>query len=448
VDINRAVIAVTGASSALYVASLAFRLKLFRLSASDAGKGIVVTEEDAFSIADDDLPSYTVLVPAYKEPEVVAKLIDSVGGLEYPQQKLQIVLLLEEDDAATVTAARASPGVERFEVVLVPTANPRTKPKALNFGLQFARGEFVTIFDAEDRPEPLQLRRAVVAMGRAPAGTACLQATLAYYNPTQNLLTRWFTAEYVMWFKQLLPGLSYLDAPVPLGGTSNHFKRAVLEEVGGWDPFNVTEDADLGVRLHRLGYRTGVLASETLEEANSDFVNWVKQRSRWYKGYIQTWLVHMRRPVQLRRELGWDGFARFNSFVAGTPLLAFTNPAFWALTALWFIGHPGFIKAIYPGPVFYPAILCWLLGNFACVYVLILAAAHENRRELFVPALLSPLYWVMMAIAASKAVVQLAFTPSYWEKTAHGLDERGTVEERRARRGPRRARELTTDLSP
>jgi len=426
VNLTWAVIVLTAASTALYVASLAFRLKLFRLSVSQTGGAMVVSDAEALGVPDDALPVYTVLVPAYKEPEVVSKLIASVGSLDYPAEKLQIILLLEEDDEATVAAANSSPGVERFQVVLVPPAPPRTKPKALNYGLLYADGEFLTIFDAEDRPEALQLRRAVVAMGRAPEGTVCLQAELAYYNPTQNLLTRWFAAEYLMWFTQLLPGLSYLDAPVPLGGTSNHFRREVLREVGGWDPFNVTEDADLGVRLHRLGYRTGVLGSETLEEANSDFVNWVKQRSRWYKGYIQTWLVHMRHPVQLKRELGWEGFARFNSFVGGTPLLAFTNPIFWLMTALWFIGHPEFIKKVYPAPVFYPAILCWLIGNFACVYVLVLVAAHENRRDLFIPALLMPLYWVMMAIAATKAVLQLTFTPSYWEKTAHGLDVRAS----------------------
>jgi glycosyltransferase XagB len=417
-----AFIAITAFATFLYVASLAFRLKLFRLSVTETGGVTTVPATQALSVPASELPTYTVLVPAYREPEVVSKLIASIGRLDYPVDKLQVVLLLEEDDVETVQAAKASPGVERFEIVLVPTANPRTKPKALNYGLQFARGEFVTIYDVEDRPEPLQLRRAVVAMRQAPGHTACVQAELAYYNPTQNLLTRWFTAEYLMWFTLLLPGLSYLDAPVPLGGTSNHFRRATLEGVGAWDPFNVTEDADLGVRLHRLGYRTGVLRSETQEEANSDFVNWVKQRSRWYKGYMQTWLVHMRHPIQLRRELGWGGFARFNSFVAGTPLLAFLNPVFWLMTVLWFIGHPSFIRSIYPAPVFYPAILCWLLGNFACVYVLALATAHANRRDLFIAALLCPLYWVMMSIAAFKAVLQLVVTPSYWEKTTHGLD--------------------------
>ena len=417
-------ITLTGLATAMYSASLLFRLKLFRLSLGPA-TAIEITEDEARSAPESELPTYTVLVPAFREPEVVAKLIQSVGQLEYPADKLQILLLLEEDDEETVDAARRSEGVERFDIVLVPTAQPRTKPKALNYGLQFAIGELLTIFDAEDRPEPLQLRRAAIALGRADDDIICLQAELGYYNPTQNLITRWFSIEYLMWFTQLLPGLSFLQAPVPLGGTSNHFRRQGLEDLGGWDPFNVTEDADLGVRLHRLGYRTGVLASETLEEANSDFVNWVKQRSRWYKGYIQTWIVHMRHPLRLRKELGGAGFNRFNSFVGGTPLLAFVNPIFWALTLVWFVGHPGLIKAIYPSPIFYTALACWLAGNFICVYTMMLCSVDAKRSDLFLAAVLNPLYWMMMSVAAAKALFQVVFQASYWEKTAHGLDTPG-----------------------
>lgn len=416
-----ALIFLTGLSTVIYVGSLSFRIKLFRLSLGE-GTAMVVSDDDAMSVRDADLPAYTVMVPAFHEPEVVSKLVESVCRLEYPVEKLQILLLLEEDDAETVNAALSSPGADRFEIVLVPAAQPRTKPKALNYGLQFARGELVTIFDVEDRPEPLQLRRAVVAMDRAPEGTACLQAELSYYNPTQNLITRWFSIEYLMWFTQLLPGLSLLQAPIPLGGTSNHFRREVLDEMGGWDPFNVTEDADLGIRLHRVGYRTGVLKSQTLEEANSDFVNWMKQRSRWYKGYVQTWIVHMRHPRQVRRDLGWISFFRFNAFVGGTPFIAFVNPIFWMMTLAWFIGHPAIIKAIYPAPIFYVAVLCWLVGNFMCVYVLMLCAVQTRRSELFIAAVLSPVYWIMMAIAATKAFVQVVLQPSYWEKTTHGLD--------------------------
>jgi cellulose synthase/poly-beta-1,6-N-acetylglucosamine synthase-like glycosyltransferase len=423
ISLNFTLICFTALSTALYVVSLAFRLKLFRLSLSKS-LTIKVSEDDARALPASQLPNYTVMVPAFHEPEVVSTLIESVGRLDYPVEKLQILLLLEEDDDLTVGAALATPGVERFEIVLVPAAQPRTKPKALNYGLQFATGEFITIFDVEDRPDPLQLRKAVLAMREAGPEVACLQAELAYFNPRQNVITRWFTIEYLMWFTQLLPGLSYLDAPVPLGGTSNHFRKELLDDLAGWDPFNVTEDADLGVRLHRRGYRTGVLGSTTLEEANSDFVNWIKQRSRWYKGYVQTWLVHMRHPKRLKEELGWRGFGRFNTFVAGTPFIALINPIFWTMTAIWFIGHPAIIQAIFPSVVFYTAVICWLGGNFVCVYVLILCAAEFSRKDLFIAAVLSPLYWVMMSLAAFKAFIQLVFQPAYWEKTTHGLAAR------------------------
>ena len=308
-----------------------------------------------------------------------------------------------------------------IEIVRVPYSEPRTKPKALNYGLARARGRLVTIYDAEDRPEPLQLRRAAVAFRRAEPMLACLQAKLLYYNPGQNSITRWFTVEYAMWFGQLLPGLMSESAPIPLGGTSNHFRRPVLDAVGGWDPYNVTEDADLGIRLHRLGYRTGVLDSVTYEEANSDFVNWVKQRSRWYKGYLQTWLIHMRHPRRLMAEVGFRGFLQFNLFVGGTPMLAILNPIFWALTAIWFLGTPELVEHLFPAWLYYVSLVSLVFGNLAFLFANVIAARQSARPELVFAALLSPLYWVMMSIAALKALVQLVVAPSYWEKTVHGL---------------------------
>jgi glycosyltransferase XagB len=225
-----------------------------------------------------------------------------------------------------------------------------------------------------------------------------------------------------MWFSQLLPGLVREGTPLPLGGTSNHFRRKTLESVGAWDPYNVTEDADLGIRLHRAGHRTQVLETVTLEEANSDFVNWVKQRSRWYKGYMQTWLVHMRHPRRLWREVGGSGFVGFNLFVGGTPLLALLNPVFWAMTVAWFLFRPDFVVSIFPGWLYYVSLLCLLLGNFAFVYASMVAARAAGSPALVIAALLSPVYWVMMSIAAIKALIQLFHAPSFWEKTSHGLD--------------------------
>jgi cellulose synthase/poly-beta-1,6-N-acetylglucosamine synthase-like glycosyltransferase len=284
----------------------------------------------------------------------------------------------------------------------------------------------VTVYDAEDRPDPLQLRRAVAAFRRLPPDVACLQAKLSYHNAEQNLITRWFTAEYALWFGQFLPGLVKLGAPVPLGGTSNHFRRDTLVRVGGWDPFNVTEDADLGIRLHRLGFRTRVLESITLEEANSDFVNWGKQRSRWYKGYLQTWLVHMRHPRRLWQRLGLRGFVGFNLFVGGTPFLALLNPVFWVLTAMWFLAKPPIILELFPPWLYYTSMLSLVVGNFTFLYTAMVGARLTGRPSLVLASLLSPIYWVMMSIAAIKAAVQLFSAPTFWEKTEHGLDSVAT----------------------
>jgi cellulose synthase/poly-beta-1,6-N-acetylglucosamine synthase-like glycosyltransferase len=421
------------AATVLYLGALVFRVHTF-VRALTAPPVLAISDEEALALWDRSLPNYTVLVPAYGEPEVIKDLVRELRKLDYPVDRLDIKLLLEEDDIPTIRAAEEVVAGPPFEIVRVPYSEPRTKPKALNHGLRLARGQpgrgMVTIYDAEDRPEPLQLRRAVAAMRRADPSVACLQAKLAYYNADQNILTRWFTVEYAMWFSQLLPGLVAQHAPLPLGGTSNHFRRAVLEELGGWDAYNVTEDADLGIRLHRMGYRTGVLESTTYEEANSDFVNWIKQRSRWYKGYLQTWLVHMRHPIQLWRELGPAGFIGFNLFVGGTPMLSLLNPIFWGMTLVWFAVHPMWISGLFPAWLYYLSLLCLAVGNFAFVYTTMVAARITGSPRLVLASIMSPAYWVMMSIAAIKAILQLVHAPSFWEKTFHGLDRRQEAEVR------------------
>lgn len=409
------------AATLLYGAALMYRLVLYRLG-SRAGNLVVVSDDEARSRIDTELPIYTVLVPAYREPGVIDRLVSSLDALDYPEDKLDIKLLLEADDLETIEAARRSLSAEPIEIILVPEGGPRTKPKACNFGLHSARGEFVTIFDAEDRPEPLQLRRAVAALRRLGEGYACVQARLSYFNSGQNRITRWFAVEYGSWFRFLLPGLTAAQAPVPLGGTSNHFRTDVLRGVGAWDPFNVTEDADLGIRLARLGYRVGVLDSVTEEEANSDFVNWIKQRSRWYKGYLVSWLVHMRQPIRLVREIGVRGLLGLNLFVAGTPLTTVMNPVFWTLIVVWFAEKPNWMGQVFVPPVFYLAMASFVLGNAAVIYTGIMTTRAMGRSDLVGAALTSPGYWVMMSMAAVKAVAQLVRRPSFWEKTTHGLD--------------------------
>lgn len=415
-------ISLIAVSTVAYILTMVDRVLIFRQGL--AYRAIVVSDEEARAIPDADLPRYTILVPAYNEPEIVGDLITAMNRLEYPRNKVEILLLLEEDDAATIAAARQYENSEKVTIVLVPPGEPRTKPKACNYGLQFATGEIVTIYDAEDDPDPLQLRRVVAAFTRTPPEVVCVQSKLAYHNSHQNLLTGWFTAEYNLWFGYLLPGMMRTGSPIPLGGTSNHLRRAVLEEIGAWDPFNVTEDADLGLRIHALGYRTAVLDSTTLEEANSDPINWIRQRSRWYKGYLQTWLVHIRRPVLMWRSVGPRSFVRLTLILAGTPIIAVLNLLFWLITALWFLGQPALVGAVFPWFVYFPALVALILGNGITLYMNMLALREDDRADLIVPALTVPAFFVMMSVAAAKGVYQLIRNPSYWEKTFHGLAQR------------------------
>ncbi len=416
-----AIILILAFFTLLYLIAVVYRVYLFtRSSKSDALE--IVTDAEAMSLPDSELPFYTILLPAYNEASVIVKLIENLAQMDYPTSRLEVLLLVEEDDEETLAALRTFEPPEQFQLVIVPPAQPRTKPKALNFGLTLARGDIVAVYDVEDSPDLLQLRRAAVALARFGPEVGCLQAKLSYRNATQNIITKWFTVEYAMWFSFFLPGLVTLDAPIPLGGTSNHFRRKALRALGGWDPYNVTEDCDLGIRMFREHYQIKVLESTTLEEANSDFVNWVKQRSRWYKGYLQTFLIHLRSPRQVTNEIGVKGVSHLCAFVGGTPILAVLNPIFWILTIVWFVAQPDFVKAIFPAPVYYVALTLWAFGNFLLWYLTVLTARHTRSVGLVLAAVLVPIYWVMMSVAAVKAMWQLVVTPSFWEKTAHGLE--------------------------
>src|SRR4051794_6331307 len=415
-------VVLVGVSTLGYLLTMADRLMIFRDGL--ASRAIVITDEQARRIPDADLPPYTILVPAYNEPEVVGDLIGAMAALEYPADKLQVLLLLEADDDVTIAAATSSTESDAITIVLVPPAEPRTKPKACNYGLYFATGDIVTIYNAEDLPEPLQLRRVVAAFRQLSDNVACVQAKLVYHNGHQNMLTAWFTAEYRLWFGYLLPGMMRTSSPIPLGGTSNHLRRAVLDEIGTWDPFNVTEDADLGLRIAASGYHTAVVDSSTLEEANSDAINWIRQRSRWYKGYLQTWLVQVRRPARLLRTIGWRNFTRFNLVLGGTPIIAVLNLVFWLIPLMWFLSQPAQIEAVFPWYIYFPALIALVLGNAATLYMNLITLREDDRADLLLAALTVPVFWLMMSVAAAKGCYQLIRNPSYWEKTVHGLTER------------------------
>jgi glycosyltransferase XagB len=382
-----------------------------------------VTRAEVRALKDSECPVYTVLVPMYKEPEVLPILVSALRKLDYPQARLDIKLLLEENDTETIEAAKKMQLGSIFEIVRVPASQPQTKPKACNYGLHFARGELVTIYDAEDKPEPDQLKKAVIAFRHAGPETVCLQARLNYYNRDENWLTRLFTLEYSMWFDLMLPGLEHLRIPIPLGGTSNHFRTAALREMHAWDPYNVTEDADLGVRLTARGYRCATLNSTTFEEANTRLGNWLRQRSRWIKGYMQTWLVHMRQPATLFRQLGLLRFIGFQLCIGATVLTLLLNPLLWLMFANWVGGLPPDLEPFFPPWVVSFALFNLLVGNACMIYFFMLGAYRRGYTGLIAYALTAPIYWAMMSIAAYKALWQLIHKPFYWEKTTHGISK-------------------------
>jgi cellulose synthase/poly-beta-1,6-N-acetylglucosamine synthase-like glycosyltransferase len=380
-----------------------------------------ITDEELAALDERTLPVYTILVPLYQEAAVVPRLAAGIDGLDYPKTKLDVRLLCETDDLETIDAIRALRLPAHFRLVIVPESQPKTKPKACNYGLLQAEGRYVVIYDAEDRPDPDQLKRVAIAFAKADSAVTCVQAKLNYFNQRQNLLTRWFSVEYSLWFDLMLPGLDKEGVPIPLGGTSNHFLLDRLVELGAWDPFNVTEDADLGVRLHKAGYKTAIIDSTTLEEANSRVDNWIRQRSRWIKGYIQTWLVHMRHPVRLLRAMGLKSWLSFQMTIGGT-FIFLLNPIFWLLTTVFFLTRAGIIEQLFPSVVYYAAATLLFVGNFVFVYLNVAGVLQRRAWHLATYALLSPLYWGLMSIAAWKGFVQLFTKPFYWEKTVHGLD--------------------------
>jgi len=363
-------------------------------------------------------PVYTILLPVYREKEIFPQLFRAIENLDYPKDRLEVILLMEEDDPGTREAAQEWSALPWVKTLVVPDRPPKTKGKALNYGLQAASGKYLVIYDAEDIPERDQLKKAVIAFEKAPERVVCFQAKLNYYNPYQNFLTRWFTAEYSSWFDLYLPGIDSIGAPIPLGGTSNHFRTGVLQQLKGWDPFNVTEDCDLGMRIVRAGHTTGVLDSTTWEEANSELGNWIKQRSRWVKGYIQTYCVHMRNPARLLREIGVGGFIHFNLIVGGNFFVLCVNPLAWGFLLYWLMTS----RAIYfPNPFFMVVTPVLLAANLFFIMMNVLGSLRRKYYRLLGPALLSPVYWVLMSAGAWKGLGQLFYRPHYWEKTDHAL---------------------------
>lgn len=385
---------------------------------------ITSSDEEIKALENKDLPIYSILCPLYREAHVIPQFMDAINKLEWPKEKLDVLLLLEEDDKETIESVGKMNLPSFVRTLVVPHSMPKTKPKACNYGLSHAKGEYLVIYDAEDIPDPFQLKKAFLGFKKVSTNTICLQAKLNYYNPHQNLLTRFFTAEYSLWFDVTLTGLQSINTAIPLGGTSNHFRTASLREVKGWDPFNVTEDADLGVRLFRQGYKTAMIDSTTLEEANSRFGNWLRQRSRWIKGYMQTYLVHIRESGVSVKGQGGVHSLIFQLLIGGKIAFVLINPLLWLATFSYFalyayVGPQ--IEALYPSVVFYMAITSLVFGNFLFLYYYMIGVAKKGQWNLMKFVFLIPFYWLMISIAAVIALYQLILKPHYWEKTVHGF---------------------------
>lgn len=406
---------IVGTLTLFYLAGFLFKTALFLLSPR--------LDEHPPEAAPPDhaLPVYTILVPLYREAASLPDLLAGLSRLDYPKAKLDVKFILEADDRETETALRHHSPSFPFEIVSVPPCRPRTKPKALICGLDRARGMYVVVYDAEDQPESDQLRRALARFRQLGPEVACLQARLNFYNAGEGWLCRLFAIDYCLWFDHLLPGLERIGAPLPLGGTSNHFRREALIAAGGWDPFNVTEDADLGIRLAREGYRVVTLNSTTFEEAPPKLSAWLAQRTRWMKGYLQTWLVHSRDRRRLRGEIGHAGVLVLDLFLLGSVLAGLANPVLWGLFLGWLGTGEGVLGGL-TGPWLLLVSLAGLVGgNALLVFLSLLAPLRRGWLDLLPYALTAPAYWLIISIAAWRGLFGLLFRPFHWSKTDHGL---------------------------
>ncbi|WP_434613009.1 glycosyltransferase family 2 protein [Tabrizicola sp. M-4] len=368
---------------------------------------------------DTDLPVISLLIALYSEEDIAPRLIRRLSALDYPLDRLETLILVEEDDAPTRAALAASALPPWMRVLAVPAGKIRTKPRALNFGLDFTRGSIIGIYDAEDAPAPDQLRKVAATFAAAPPQVACLQGVLDFYNPRTNWIARCFTMEYAVWFRLILPGLDRLGLPIPLGGTTVFLRRHALCAVGAWDAHNVTEDADLGFRLARQGWETRILRSTTLEEANCRPIAWIKQRSRWTKGYLMTWLVHMRAPRALWRDLGARRFIAMQTLVLGALLQALLAPLY--LSFLVFpplAGHP--LADALPAGASLAVIaffFCAQAFNFALSALALRLAGHPPQWPWL---LATPVYFCLATLAGLKALAEAILRPFHWDKTRHG----------------------------
>jgi cellulose synthase/poly-beta-1,6-N-acetylglucosamine synthase-like glycosyltransferase len=372
------------------------------------------------AVADGLDRTVSILVALYREGDIAGRLVQRLARLDYPAALLDVILAVEADDRMTLDALAAAELPPWMRIIIVPEGKVKTKPRALNHALDYARGAIIGVYDAEDAPAPDQIRKVVARFQQSAPQVGCLQGMLDYYNPRTNWLSRCFTIEYAGWFRLILPGIARLGLVVPLGGTTLFFRRSVLEEVGAWDAHNVTEDADLGVRLARHGYRTEMIDTVTGEEANCRALPWVKQRSRWIKGYMMTWAVHMRRPLLLWRQLGPRAFLGFQVMFFGSIAQVLLAPLLWSFMLVPFgFAHP--LSASLPAGLVWAMMTVFILSEVANLAIGITGLRRTPHRlsAWWVPTM--KLYFPLATLAAYKALAELVSCPFYWDKTEHGM---------------------------
>ena len=370
------------------------------------------------ALRDAELPVYSVIVAMHRESAVIPKLVAALNALDYPRAKLDIKLVIEASDAETLSAIVAQRLPPRYDVIVVPPGKPRTKPRALNVALDVARGELICVYDAEDEPAPDQLRRAAARFAEEPTLDA-LQGKLTIANWRDGWLSFMFAIEYAALFELINPGLAALDLPLALGGSTNHFRAEALRRVGGWDAWNVTEDADLGLRLARFGVRVGALDSETAEEAPNDLANWFRQRSRWQKGWMQTTIVHTREPLRYFRELGLKKGVAGLTLVVGTVATCLLGPAFFA-EAIWRGVEEMTTESRVSRLADVYTYILMLTGMQALALPALVAMRRRGLRSYARALALMPIYYALISAATWVALYELIVRPFHWHKTEHG----------------------------
>lgn len=374
----------------------------------------VTEEESPIALMDNNLPIYSVLIPLYHEELKLESIVNAMANMNYPKDKLDVKLLIEADDISTIQELTTIDLPPYIQIIKVPYSLPRTKPKALNYAMPFVRGKILTIYDAEDLPDPDQLLKAIYAFNNLPEEFVCIQAKLNFYNSKENLLTRFFSLEYSIWFECLLKGLSMLDLPVTLGGTSNHFKVDKLKEVGCWDAYNVTEDAELGIRLYLNGYKVHLINSTTMEESPTNISIWLAQRARWIKGFLQTIYIFIKSkknlktfgPLKICTVYIFVGLATYSFFCLPWIILALTLNNNYFIYYMWLVTATISLSYIYSIATFI------LLKNKQ--------SFSQFAPMEWVTLLAWPLYFILHTIASYRAIWEALVSPFKWNKTPHG----------------------------